>query len=115
MIDVQNGVSDSPLGVVDLPFHIDAPLREHPVYGEQHTGDIPMNVDQPVILGGTFELAVWQVHTETRVTGLYVAAHLRRNELPNALLSFFGTSSDVRRQNDKPPALLMPSREETVR
>ena len=59
-----------------------------------------MNVDQPVILGGAFELAVWQVHAEPGIAGLYVAAHLRRNELPNALLSFFSTSSDVRRQDD---------------
>src|SRR5580704_15389961 len=100
MIDVQDGVPDSPLGVIDLPFHVNAPLREHPVYGEQHSGDVPMDVDQPVVLGGAFELAVWQVHAEPGVAGLYVSAHLRRNELPDALLRLFGTPSNVRRQND---------------
>ena len=100
MIDVQDGISDRPLGVIDLPFHVDASFREHPVYGEQHSGDVPMNVCQPVIPGGALELAVGQIHAEPGVAGLQVAAHLRRNELSNALLSFLGTSSDVRRQND---------------
>ena len=34
MIDVQDGIAHSPLGVIDLSFHVDAAFREHPVYGE---------------------------------------------------------------------------------
>ena len=58
MIDVQDGIPDSPLGVIDLSFHVDASFREHPVQGEQHSGNVPMNVYEPVILGGALELAV---------------------------------------------------------
>jgi hypothetical protein len=31
MIDVQDGIPDSSLGVIDLSFHVDASFREHPV------------------------------------------------------------------------------------
>ena len=31
MIDVQDGIPDTPLGVIDLSFHVDASFREHPV------------------------------------------------------------------------------------
>jgi hypothetical protein len=70
MIDVQDGIPDSPFGVVDLSFHVDASFREHPVYGEQHSGNVPMNVCQPVILRGALELAVGQIHAEPGVAGL---------------------------------------------
>ena len=70
MIDVQDGIADRPLGVIDLSFHVDASFRKHPVYGEQHSGNVPMNVYQPVIAGIALELAVWQIHAKSGVAGL---------------------------------------------
>ena len=70
VIDVQDGIPDGPLGIVDLSFHIDAAIREHSVYGQQHAGNVPVNVRQPVVLWGARELTVWQIHAEHGVAAL---------------------------------------------
>jgi hypothetical protein len=70
MVDVQDGIPDGSLGVIDLPFHVDASFREHPVYGQQHSRNVPVNVHQPVILGGALELAMGQIHAEPGVAAL---------------------------------------------
>ena len=70
MIDVQNGIPDRPLCVIDLSFHVDASIREDPVNGQQHAGNVPVNVRQPVVLWDTLELTVRQIHAQSGVAVL---------------------------------------------
>jgi len=77
MIDVQDSVTDRPFGVVDLPFHVDAAIREYAVDSQQHPGNVPVDVRQPVGLWAALELAVRQIHAEPGVAALQIAVHLR--------------------------------------
>jgi hypothetical protein len=53
-----------------LAFNVDAALREHPIDGQQHSGNVPMNVRQPVVLRGALELTAGQIHAQPGVATL---------------------------------------------